>query len=232
MRFLSILAMSISLMLPSISQAQNNVVIELFTSQGCSSCPPADRLVLDLARSDPGIIALGWHVDYWDYLGWKDEYSSPSHTARQAGYRDHWHLRSLYTPQIVVHGRAEMVGSNSRKVYAAINEVRSNMDMLHIELTTSGGTVNAQIAPAENNLPEAEILLIRVIPQVTSEIPRGENAGRTIEYINIVTNVQRLAEWDARAPIEVNGIDMSGGPYVLMIQALNFGPILGARMLR
>lgn len=232
MRFLSAIALYIGLLLPSIVQAQNNVVIELFTSQGCSSCPPADQLVLELTNSDPGIIALGWHVDYWDYLGWKDEYSSPAHTARQAGYRDHWHLRSLYTPQIVVHGRAEMVGSNSHKVYAAINEVRSNMDMLKIELITVDGMINAHIEPAENNLPEAEILLIQVIPRAAADILRGENAGRVIEYVNIVTNVQRLAEWDARTPIDVSGIDMSSGPYVLMIQALNYGPILGARMLR
>ncbi len=232
MRFLSVIAMSISLMLPGIAQAQNNVVVELFTSQGCSSCPPADQLVLDLMRNDPGVIVLGWHVDYWDYLGWKDEYSSPMFTARQAGYRDHWHLRSLYTPQIVVHGRAEMVGSNARKVYAAINEVRANMQMLQIDIANNGSVVNAAIAPLETNLPAAEILLIRVIPHAATDILRGENAGRTIEYVNIVTGVQRLAEWDSRAPIEVNGIDLSRGPYVLLIQARDFGPILGARLLR
>ncbi len=232
MRFLSVIALSISLLLPTFAQAQNNVVVELFTSQGCSSCPPADQLVLDLAHKDPGIIVLGWHVDYWDYLGWKDEYSSPMFTARQAGYREHWHLRSLYTPQIVVHGRAEMVGSNARKVYEAIAEVRSNMQMLQINLSGAGNLMNVSIAPAESNLPASEVLLISVIPSVTTDILRGENAGRSIEYVNVVTGVQRLAEWDSRTPIDVNGIDLSHGPYVLLIQARDFGPILGARLIR
>ena len=231
MRFLSIIAVCLSL-LPNISASQDAVVVELFTSQGCSSCPPADQLVRDLARQHDDIIVLGWHVDYWDYLGWKDEFSSPAYTARQAGYRDHWRLRSLYTPQIVVHGRDEMVGSNTQKVMSAIADVRTNMQMLSMVVTPRGGLVDVLVTPLESNLLGSEILLIKVLPRAAIDILRGENAGKQIEYINTVRNVSVISQWDSRSPVTVNGIDPAAGPYVLLIQARGYGPILGAQMLR
>ena len=95
MRLIKPLSLIFALMLPIAAAAQGNVVVELFTSQGCSSCPPADEILQELAEDD-AVIVLGWHVDYWDYLGWKDEFSDPENTARQNGYRERWNLRTLW----------------------------------------------------------------------------------------------------------------------------------------
>ena len=126
MRFTKVLVIALSLFLPTVISAQN-VVVELFTSQGCSSCPPADALLQKLTGED-NVIVLGWHVDYWDYLGWKDVFSRHENTERQKGYRDRWNLRSLYTPQAVIHGEAHIVRSEERRVG---KECRSRVSPYH-----------------------------------------------------------------------------------------------------
>lgn len=232
MRFFSTLALAISLLVPATSQAENTVVMELFTSQGCSSCPPADRLAVDMASADDSIIALGWHVDYWDYLGWKDTFSSPEHTQRQAGYRDRWHLRSLYTPQMVVNGRAQMVGSHGAEVRNAVQSAKNTPQMIDMSVTLNGSDATVRISAIMAGLPEADIILIRVIPEANVDIGRGENAGHTVRYVNIVEHAKTLGEWDGVRDLDVQDIDISDGTYVLMIQAKGFGPILGASYVR
>lgn len=228
MRIQLILSLIFGLATPAFS---GSVVVELFTSQGCSSCPPADELLVDLAEND-NIIALGWHVDYWDYLGWKDEFSDPAHTSRQKGYRDRWNLRSLYTPQMVVHGESEMVGSSSRKVRAAIANFQAELPMLDISVTVNGGEAKAIVSPSTGHLPAADIFLVRILPTAATNIPRGENAGKTIAYANIVKDMIWIADWDGVSAIEVGGLEVGEGRNVLLIQAKDFGPILGAEYLR
>lgn len=232
MRFFSALALALSLILPTTSQAETVVVMELFTSQGCSSCPPADRLAAEMAVQDENIIALGWHVDYWDYLGWKDTFSSPANTQRQAGYRDRWHLRSLYTPQMVVSGRAQMVGSHRAEVRNAVQSAKNAPQMVEMNVNVNAGTATVRITSLMTGLPEADIILIRVIPDANVEIGRGENAGRTVRYVNVVANAKTLGEWDGARDIDVTDVDISDGTYVLLVQAKGFGPILGASYLR
>lgn len=229
MRFIKIFAVALSLWLPTVVSAQN-VVVELFTSQGCSSCPPADEVIRELMQED-GVIVLGWHVDYWDYLGWKDEFSRPENTERQMGYRDRWNLRSLYTPQAVIHGEAQIVGSNEREVRMYVDQFQAEEPMLDLTLSTSGDTLNIQVSANVSGLPGAEIFLVRVIPEATTSIKRGENAGKTISYVNVVEEMTWIADWNGRSNVEVGASLDSDSQYVILIQAKDFGPVLGAQKL-
>ena len=229
MRFNKILAVVLGLWLPTVVSAQN-VVVELFTSQGCSSCPPADKVIRELMQED-GVIVLGWHVDYWDYLGWKDEFSRPENTERQKGYRDRWNLRSLYTPQAVIHGEAQIVGSNEQEIRMYVGQFQAEEPMLDLTLSTSGNTLNIQVSANVSGLPAAEIFLVRVIPEATTSIRRGENAGKTISYVNVVEEMMWIADWNGRSNIDVGASLDSDSQYVILIQAKDFGPILGAQNL-
>ena len=229
MRFTKILTVALSLWLPTAAFAQN-VVVELFTSQGCSSCPPADEILRELSVED-GVIVLGWHVDYWDYLGWKDEFSSPENTERQKGYRDRWNLRTLYTPQAVINGEAQIVGSNERKIRMYVDLFQAETPLLEIALSTSGDTANITVSALTARLPAADIFLVRIIPEATTSIPRGENAGRTIDYVNVVEEMTWIANWNGRNDVTVRTSIMGDSKYVVLVQAKDFGPVLGAEYL-
>ncbi len=229
MRFIKILAVALSLWLPSAVFAQN-VVVELFTSQGCSSCPPADDVLRDLVLED-GVIVLGWHVDYWDYLGWKDKFSRPENTERQMGYRDRWNLRSLYTPQAVIHGEVQIVGSNEQKIRMYVDQFQAEKPMLEIALSTSGDTADITVSALTSRLPAADIFLVRITPEATTSIRRGENAGRTISYVNVVEEMTWIANWNGRSDVNVSTPFKGDSKYVVMVQAKNFGPVLGAEYL-
>ena len=229
MRFTKILAVALSFWLPSAVLAQN-VVVELFTSQGCSSCPPADDVLRELALED-GVIVLGWHVDYWDYLGWKDEFSRSENTERQMGYRDRWNLRSLYTPQAVIHGEAQIVGSNERKVRMYVDQFQAEKTMLEIVLSTSGDTANIKVSALTSRLPASDIFLVRITPEATTSIRRGENVGRTISYVNVVEEMTWIANWNGRTDVNVRASFNGDSKYVVLVQAKDFGPVLGAEYL-
>lgn len=226
MRLTTILAVVFSFWLPTIAPGQN-VVVELFTSQGCSSCPPADRVLQKLAREDD-VIVLGWHVDYWDYLGWKDEFSRPENTARQMGYRHRWDLRSLYTPQAVIHGEAQIVGSNERKVRMYVTQFQSEKPMLDLKTRMSGDRAHVTISAIASGLPASDIFLVQIVPEVTTDILRGENGGKSVNYVNIVEDMTLLGNWDGRRPAELSASIDSSKTYVILVQAKDFGPILGA----
>ena len=229
MRLIRTLVVALSLWLPSAGIAQN-VVVELFTSQGCSSCPPADEILRELASED-GVIVLGWHVDYWDYLGWKDKFSRPENTERQMGYRDRWNLRTLYTPQAVIHGEAQIVGSNERKVRMYVDQFQAENPMLEITLRTSGDTADIKVSALTSKLPAADIFLVRITPEATTRIPRGENAGRTISYVNVVEEMTWIANWNGRSDVTVRAPFTGNSKYVVLVQAKDFGPVLGAEYL-
>ncbi len=229
MRFIKILAVALTLWLPSAVIAQN-VVVELFTSQGCSSCPPADDVLRELASED-GVIVLGWHVDYWDYLGWKDKFSRLENTERQMGYRDRWNLRTLYTPQAVIHGEAQIVGSNERKIRMYVDQFQAEESMLEITLNTSGDTADIKVSALASRLPAADIFLVRIIPEATTNIRRGENAGRTISYVNVVEEMTWIANWNGRSTVNVRASLKGDSKYVVLVQAKDFGPVLGAEYL-
>jgi hypothetical protein len=170
------------------------VVVELFTSQGCSSCPPADALIHDIAN-DPAlrghVIPLAFHVDYWDSLGWRDPFSSAEWTQRQARYARTMHLSSAYTPQAVVNGTSEFVGSNRAALSAAL-EKASNEKRGEITLTArrEGSSL---IATIHATVPAGDDLMLAIVEDsVTTKIEHGENAGRTITNNAIVRKLIRV----------------------------------------
>ena len=213
-------------------------VVELFTSQGCNSCPPADKFLLDLvARQDrDNLIVLGYHVDYWDYLGWADTFATPQSTQRQRGYMRSLRTQSVYTPQMVVGGRFELVGVDRPAVEAAIEQARA---------TLPGDGANVWFDYAENGAPvlrveapkspdfkvDADIFLVLFADTKNVPIARGENAGKTIGYANIVQTMIHLTKWDGRpATFALPTGQLSPGASfcAAIIQQANQGPILGA----
>src|SRR6266550_725884 len=178
-------------MMPSLFLA---VVVELFTSQGCSSCPPADALLRELRR-DPNVIAIAYHVDYWDRLGWRDPFSAREWTARQMEYVHTLRLPSAYTPQMVVGGTRQMVGSSSLVVRSAIiAAAREERDSAPMRLTTEGGS-----AVVVTNAPRAglELIVVALTDEQTTKIERGENEGLTLANANIARKLARVPNVEA-----------------------------------
>ena len=181
-------------------------VVELFTSQGCSSCPPADRLASELAR-DGRTLVLTLPVDYWDYLGWKDTLASPSNTARQRAYALARGDRKVYTPQIVVNGREAAVGGDGAAVMGAITRAEADGGLaLPVNLKIRDGRIEVAVAEPRRPLaaPHAEVWAFSFERAHEVQIGRGENAGRTATYANVVRHMTRLGAWDgAPAKFEV-----------------------------
>jgi hypothetical protein len=174
-------------------------VLELFTSQGCSSCPPADKLLGDYAaRKD--ILALSFNVDYWDYLGWKDTLASHDNSDRQRDYATARGDRQVYTPQIVVDGRDHVVGSSRDAVDAAIAKYSANGLPVSITLASTPDATKVEIGAAPDGVPgKATLWLAMYDDTVTVPIARGENTGRTITYHNVVRKLRQIAMWNGKA---------------------------------
>jgi hypothetical protein len=195
------LAVGLACLVPAAASAQGvkrPVVVELFTSQGCSSCPPADALLGALAKR-PGVVALAWHVDYWDRLGWKDPYSSAEATQRQYDYAARLGNRRVYTPQIVVDGAAEAVGSDRAGVDGLIAAARRRDHAgpsLSLDRRADGVThLRISAGPAE----PATLWLVDYDRERATPIGRGENAGRTLAEYRIVRGVTALGRWTGAA---------------------------------
>ncbi len=218
------------LLAPVMAEAQSPVVVELYTSQGCSSCPPADRLLSRLATED-NVIALALHVDYWDYLGWKDEFANPDYSNRQRRYAHLWHQRSVYTPQMVVQGVSYMVGSRGDEIQRQIMQAEENDPVVSVKASNVGTGIRIELAPLGEARPEADIQLVRYAAGETVMIERGENAGRTIDYVNVVQDWQTLGRWDGAGPVVVNVPSAEAGAYVVIIQAPGPGLIYAAARL-
>ena len=208
-------------------------VVELFTSQGCSSCPPADALMVELARR-PELVTLTFPVDYWDYLGWKDTLAQPAFTARQRAYAHRRSDRQVYTPQVVVNGTKPCVGSDQAQIETLIVASASG-SALAVPVTAfdRDGTVTIEIG-AGSGRTTADVFVLPVLRSRTVQIGRGENTGRTITYANVVRGVIRIGEWRGEAtrldvPLAIARGD--GDAYVVLLQATygtKPGPILGA----
>ena len=169
-------------------------VIELFTSEGCSSCPPAEAYLGELARR-ADVLTLAFHVDYWDDLGWRDRFEIAAAVARQRRYAQTLHLASIYTPQLVVDGRADFVGSDRRAVAEALIEPRQGVA---VAFTVREGDIQIDL-PAQDGAPPCDVLLITYRRSATSAIGSGENAGRTLTEYSIVRSVQNLGAWGGQA---------------------------------
>jgi len=174
-------------------------VVELFTSQGCNSCPPADANLADLAETGK-VITLAYHVNYWDYLGWRDTYGKPEHTVRQQGYGKAFGIRSVYTPQAVVNGRVHVNGAKRAKLDRAIDDLAERGQNLVIDVETSvaGESVMIDVGSGKGGGKKAHIVLVCYDRPAAMQIQAGENAGKTITYFNPVLESVSIGMWDGQ----------------------------------
>ena len=210
--------------------AQSPVVVELFTSQGCPSCPPADKLLHELAQRDD-VIPLALHVDYWDYIGWKDEFSHPDYAKRQRGYAMQAKRRSVYTPQMIVNGVTDIVGARRMELSKAIAHHADLPSRVELSVNRSGSEILINAQPTNVDGPLI-VRMLRYTPQRSAHITRGENAGHTMLYANVTENWTVLAEWDGTTALALTSVVEGDKPVVVLVQQDQHGPILAAVRLR
>lgn len=208
-----------------VQESKTPVVLELFTSQGCSSCPPADKLLGKLARQ-PGIYALSLPVDYWDYIGWKDTFASPEFSARQRAYARVRNDGRVYTPQVLVNGLTHAVGSNLQAIRYQARKAHGVQGAMTISMKveTRGGKVICIIGAATPLAPKkANLLLFRILGSREVSIGRGENHGRKVRYTNIVHSIEKVGAWTgAPKQIEISEKHLKRGGaegWMLLLQA-------------
>ena len=209
------------------------VVVELFTSQGCSSCPPADALLGELA-GQPGVLALSFHVDYWDYIGWKDRFASAQYTQRQRDYAAKLGLRYVYTPQIVIDGRHDVVGSHRRAVTRAIEQSAAAAPVVTVTLQ---GDNDGRVALSAGQAPSggATVWLVTFDDAHETQVARGENRGRALTNVNVVRELRPLGTWTGEAKVfalELAAARSEGrGGCAVIVQQGRGGPVLGAAVI-
>lgn len=206
--------------------ASRPAVVELFTSEGCSSCPPADAFLGELAQR-PGLITLAYHVDYWDGLGWKDPFASAAATDRQRTYARALSLQSVYTPQMVVDGRFDAVGSDRAAVLPLL---AGGTDGVGVQMHRDGAKLSIDLS-ATNQAEPMEILALAVSDRVQTTVARGENAGRVLSEYSIVRGLYPLGVWNGEATsisLPLTGALERATSVVVLIQQQGQGPIVGA----
>jgi hypothetical protein len=205
------------------------VVVELFTSQGCSSCPPADAYVGKLsARSD--VLALSFHVGYWDGLGWRDRFALAQSVERQNVYARNLRRSSVYTPQLIVDGREDQIGSGGKAVAKALAETS---DGVLVGVLVHDAQLVVEVGAKPGVLP-SDVTLVGYLRHATSVISRGENAGRTLDEFNIVRTIRTLGVWKGQAQIfrvPVSSLPPDATDVAVLVQPSGQGPIIGAAAL-
>ena len=190
------LAILFALAMPVVAEegtrAHPRAVVELFTSQGCAQCPPADALLTSLA-DDQDVIALAYHVNYWDYIGWADTFGDEENADRQRAYAKSWGSSRIYTPQMVVNGSTGVIGSRRNEVHGAIDNARLD---LPVEMVVTDTMLKINIPPMPD-MDDAVIWLVTYLDRADVAIERGENAGKTMAYTQVVTDRQVLGMWEA-----------------------------------
>ena len=211
--------------------ADDVVVVELFTSQGCEKCPPANMLMEDLSR-DKTVVSLSWHVDYWDFMGWQDTMAKPAFTERQKAYNEVLGRKGVYTPQAIINGRRQVAGSNKMDLYEIIHNSKTSGEM-PMTVTFEGDLSGLKI---KMNGPEtAEGAVIKIIwldSLQRIKISDGKNAGKTITYVNAVKSFKNIGVFQGEEltiPLDLNDADWNGADtIVVLLQMGETGPILGA----
>ena len=219
---------------PGTATAQNGpVVVELFTSQGCSACPPADAMIGELAGRED-VIALALHVDYWDYIGWADTFAQPAFTQRQQGYARAAGSTVVYTPQMVVGGIDRVVGVRPMELIDAIRRHAAAAQPIEVAVTAlPDGRFRIAASAVPGAAPGAvDLHLVRYSPNEAVEIARGENAGRHGDHYNVVRSWAVVAEWDGTGRFETEITpDQTDTPHVVLFQRPGHGAILAAARL-
>ncbi len=220
---------------PAMSVAEpepSPVVVELFTSQGCASCPPADALMHKLSQRDD-VLALAFHVDYWDYIGWEDIFADPAYTARQKAYAQAMGRRMVHTPQMIVMGHEDVEGADAMALADAIARHRTEPSPVSLSMTATPSEVAISLRPVSGATPGPAVVdLIRFSPLKRVAISRGELAGRTFDYANIVEDWTRIAEWDGSEQLNFTLPVPEGQSVAILVQKRENGPILAAARLR
>jgi hypothetical protein len=199
-------------------------VVELYTSEGCSSCPPAEAQVGALAHQD-GVIALAFHVDYWDSLGWKDRFEVPVAVPRQKQYAQRLHLSTVYTPQLVIDGQHDEVGGGKLANFSAARAPGVPLDL---------AVTHEQLQIAVGSQPQAaacDVLLVSYLPEATSKVTRGENAGHELHDFNIVRSFTNLGSWlgPARSfSVPLTSLPSDATAVAVLVQQKDQGAIVGA----
>lgn len=214
-------------------------VIELFTSQGCSSCPSADALLKDIAASHKDVMALSLPVDIWDYIGWKDTLATPKNSERQRAYSRLLGSGPVYTPQVVINGVAQAIGSDAREVDAAMAKAKATVGSKHVPVQLlphrNSVIINIGDAPAGVEVKESTIWLAVVQKSVTVPIQRGENAGETLTYHNVVRELTPVGAWSGKAAtiqlLRSAFMRTDIEDIIVLIQESDYGPIIGAAWL-
>ena len=216
---------------PGLTTAQSNpVVVELYTSQGCSSCPPADTLLHKLAARED-VIALALHVDYWDYIGWKDAFALPQHAERQRHYARLAGRRSIYTPQMIINGVDSVVGARGMEISEAIMAHKARETGVQVTTTRSDQMVTIA-ATSQAGASPMDVVLGEYMPSQDVKITRGENAGRQMTYANVVQAWSLVTQWDGASALQVDAPLADGSHAVVLVQSAGLGPIQAAAHIR
>ncbi|WP_233886923.1 DUF1223 domain-containing protein [Paraburkholderia flagellata] len=221
--FVRLVAVASLLLVAPVVASARPVVVELFTSEGCSSCPPADAFLSELSHDRPELLPLAFHVTYWNSLGWQDPYSLEAATQRQADYAARFG-DSPYTPEMVIDGQKGLVGSNRRAAEAAISFAQKADEAgVVVSGVRHGRTISVTVGRGTGH---AQVLLVGYDAAHVTSVARGENTGRTLRESNIVRSIQTVGEWTG-APLKLEPISTAGEQAAILIQSPD-GAIIGA----
>ena len=215
---------------PAAAEGRGPVVVELFTSQGCSSCPRADALLRELAQRED-VLPLALHVEYWDYIGWADTMADPANTLRQKGYARAAGRDMIYTPQMIVMGQQDVVGAHAMRLAELIMQHMQAPVPVLLTVRRDGTRLSVDLRPATAPVQgPLEVHLVRYAPLRHVDISRGENAGRSIDYANVVEGWQVIGKWDGQGPATFSADVPPEEDHedAVLLQRPGFGPIVAA----
>lgn len=208
------------------------VVVELYTSEGCSSCPPADKMLTEIAGRD-GVLALALHVDYWDYLGWKDQFSMAKFTKRQEYYNMALGSRyRLVTPQMIFHGQSYVAGAKAGKIEQHLEKLKDQSDKVLLDVKKEEAGYRVSISPLGLAVPAADVFIVQYTLNYVSKVKAGENRGLTLNHTNVVTSWERVGVWNGQRGWHIQQPFVEGTQAAVIVQTADSGPILAARKLQ
>ena len=240
MRLFALYGLALLLSTPDMTKTPAPILVELFTSEGCSSCPPADRLLQQLDQSQPiagaQLIVLSEHVDYWNSIGWKDPYSAEFFSKRQGAYASQFRANSVYTPQMVVDGSAELVGSDTSRVNQALEKARSTIK-IPVRLSSVSydkGVMRARVEVGASPRP-AEVFVALALNHAESQVSRGENSGRHLTHVAVVQQLEKVGSLETgKEFVKDIEVKLDAGTNPANLRAIAFvqepgpGKVLGA----